>query len=99
MRATTAYEVVHNVEESRFEIPLQSVLPVADYREQGDTWVITHVGVPPVLEGKGVGSMLVKALLEEARARGKKVKPVCPFAAAYMKRHKEWGDIMASDEG
>jgi predicted GNAT family acetyltransferase len=37
----------------------------------------------------------MKGLLEIARAEGVRVRPVCPYAAAYMKRHAEERDLLA----
>ncbi|QJR16682.1 GNAT family N-acetyltransferase [Usitatibacter palustris] len=54
---------------------------------------INHVEVLRSEENKGHASALMKALLEDARARGKKVVPVCPFAGAYLRRHPEYEDL------
>ena len=50
---------------------------------------------PPQAQGQGVGSRLVKAALDDARAKGLKVAPRCPFASAYMGRHPEYNDLLA----
>jgi predicted GNAT family acetyltransferase len=42
-----------------------------------------------------VGSKLAKFVLDDARARGRKVSPLCPFIAAWMKRHPEYDDLHA----
>lgn len=56
--------------------------------------IVDHTGVPDELRGKGVGQALVKNLVEDARARGFKVIPLCPFAKAQLDRHPEWQDIV-----
>jgi predicted GNAT family acetyltransferase len=33
--------------------------------------------------------------VEDARAEGKTVLPLCPFAAAQFKRHPDWADVLA----
>lgn len=86
-------DVVHNSEKNRFELTRDGQVAVADYRLDGAKMIIAHVGVPPVLEGKGIGGMLVKAALEHARVAELKVVPVCPFAAAWLKRHPEYQDL------
>jgi uncharacterized protein len=50
--------------------------------------------VPPALGGRGVGSALVRGVLEAARARGLKVVPKCPFVSAFMGRHPEFNDLL-----
>jgi predicted GNAT family acetyltransferase len=49
--------------------------------------------VPKELEGRGIGSALIRGVLDTARAQGLKVKPVCPFAKAYVERHPEYADL------
>jgi predicted GNAT family acetyltransferase len=51
--------------------------------------------VPKELEGHGIGSALVRGLLEIARAQGLKVHAVCPFVKAYLDRHAEYADLQA----
>ena len=56
--------------------------------------LIKHTEVDPRFEGKGYGSAILKGILEKARADGKDVIPACPFAAAYIRRHKEYQDLV-----
>lgn len=86
-------EVKHNQAASRFEIRLEDQRAVLDYQRRGATLVLTHTGVPPAFEGRGVGSALVRAGLEYARAHGLTVVPTCSFVAAYVRRHPEYQDV------
>jgi len=45
-------------------------------------------------EGKGYASALLRHVLEEARATGRKVIPICPYAAAFMRKHPEYHDVL-----
>lgn len=56
--------------------------------------IIDHTGVPDVYRGQGVGMKLVLRCVQDARAAGKKIIPLCPFAAAQFKRHPEWADVL-----
>ena len=38
----------------------------------------------------------VTRAVEDARAAGKKIIPLCPFAAAQFRRHPEWADVLKS---
>jgi predicted GNAT family acetyltransferase len=51
--------------------------------------IIDHTGVPDAFRGQGAGLRLV------ARAAGKTIIPLCPFAAAQFRRHKEWADVLS----
>ena len=55
--------------------------------------IIDHTSVPDAYRGQGVGVKLVKRAVEDARAGGWKILPLCPFAAAQFRRHPEWADV------
>ena len=56
--------------------------------------IIDHTEVPDAFRGQGVGLRLVTQAVEDARASGKTIIPLCPFAAAQFRRHKEWADVL-----
>jgi predicted GNAT family acetyltransferase len=56
--------------------------------------IIDHTGVPDAFRGQGVGLRLVARAVEDARAAGKTIIPLCPFAAAQFRRHPEWADVL-----
>jgi phospholipase/carboxylesterase len=58
------------------------------------TIIIDHTGVPDVFRGQGTGLKLVTRAVEDARAAGIKIIPLCPFAAAQFRRHPEWADVL-----
>jgi uncharacterized protein len=53
--------------------------------------------VPEVLSSQGVGSKLVRGVLDRARAEGAKMVPRCEFVAAYVERHPEYRDLPTDD--
>ncbi len=55
--------------------------------------IIDHTGVPDAFRGQGVGLRLVTRAVEDARAEGRKIIPLCPFANAQFRRHPEWADV------
>ena len=61
-----------------------------------DALLIKHTEVDPKFEGKGYAGALVRHILEDARALNRKVIPICPYAAAYIKRHPEYRDLIRS---
>jgi predicted GNAT family acetyltransferase len=91
----TAWIVRDNPEKHRFEIDLgDGSLAVAEYNLLTDKIVFTHTEVPPAHEGQGVGSALIRFALKSARERGLQVVPICPFFAAYIKRHEKEQDLL-----
>jgi hypothetical protein len=85
----------HNPEAGRFEIEKDDSVAVLEYLLQEGKIVFTHTGVPPALEGQGIGSRLARAGLDHARAQGLKVVPLCSFIAAYIQKHPEYQGLLA----
>ncbi|MEM6341262.1 MAG: GNAT family N-acetyltransferase [Pseudomonadota bacterium] len=56
------------------------------------TRIADHTGVPDALRGSGAGQALVVRLVEDARAEGWKIVPLCPFVNAQRSKHPEWAD-------
>lgn len=56
--------------------------------------IIDHTAVPDAFRGQGAGLRLVTHAVEEARAAGRTIIPLCPFAAAQFRRHPEWADVL-----
>ncbi|MGI6855323.1 GNAT family N-acetyltransferase [Mesorhizobium sp. 1B3] len=56
--------------------------------------IIDHTEVPDAFRGQGIGLRLVTRAVEDARAAGKKIIPLCPFANAQFHRHPEWADVL-----
>ena len=92
VEAAPAEAVVVDVpEESRYELRLgDRRIGLAAYRLRGDRIAFTHTEVDAACEGRGFGTRLVQGALDDARARGLEIVPLCPFVAAYVKRHPEY---------
>jgi predicted GNAT family acetyltransferase len=56
--------------------------------------IIDHTEVPDAFRGEGVGLALITRAVADARAAGKKILPLCPFAAAQFRRHPDWADVL-----
>lgn len=64
-------------------------LAFIDYRRNARTVTMTHAEVLSALQGRRLGSALVRGALELVRARGEKVVPLCSFVALYITRRPE----------
>ena len=57
-------------------------------------WIISHTGVRPAYEGRGIAKRLVLKVIEEARARKVKIVPLCPYANRMMTGKDEYKDVL-----
>lgn len=87
------FEIINNESERCFEVSVNGLLSKLDYLQDKDTFVITHVGVHPDLRGQGMAGKLTQAGLEYAKARSLRVIPMCPYAAAYIRRHPQYAKL------
>jgi uncharacterized protein len=91
-------EVRDNPAELRYEARQgERLLGEIRYRTEPGLVVLVHTEVAASAEGKGVGTALVAGALDDIRSRGLQVVPVCPFVAAYIRRHPEYADLVADD--
>lgn len=90
--------VTDNPSELRYELHVgDAVAGWIRYRRQPGAVVLVHTDLEPRFEGEGLGSRLVQGALDDIRARGCGVVPVCPFVAAFIRRHPEYADLVTSD--
>ena len=93
-------EVRDNPAMGRFEVASGGALASVEYDRAGDRRIaLLHTEVPEALSGQGVGSKLVRGVLDALRAEGAKVAPRCEFVAAYVERHPEYRDLLADRGG
>jgi predicted GNAT family acetyltransferase len=86
-------------ERERYELTAgRELAGFAEYRDVEEARVFTHTEVFEQFEGKGVGSALVRGALDAERAAGRKIVPLCPFVARYIREHHdEYGDLVDRD--
>ena len=88
--------VKDNQAASRFEMTSGGAVAFVAYERAGGGWIaLLHTEVPEALSGQGVGSKLVRGVLDAVRAEELKVVPRCEFVAAYVERHSEYLDLLA----
>jgi predicted GNAT family acetyltransferase len=68
---------------------------LAAFEERPGVVVFTHTEIDDAFEGKGLGSTLARAALDDVRARGLKVLPHCPFIRSWIERHPDYQDLLA----
>jgi predicted GNAT family acetyltransferase len=96
--AMNNYEIINNPQKHRFEADLgDGSLAIADYDLTSGKIIFTHTEVPAEHEGHGIGTALVRFALNFARENRLLVIPVCPFFAAYFKKHPEEQNLLDAD--
>ena len=95
MTDSSAGTIVDNRARHRFELVVDGETAIAVYRRDGDRIRFTHTEVPPAIEGRGVGKALVGGALDQVRAQGLRVVPLCPFVRHYIETHPETRDLLA----
>jgi predicted GNAT family acetyltransferase len=91
-------EVTDNPDESRFEARVDGeVAGFAAYRLSDGRIVFTHTEVDDAFGGQGVGGALARGALDQVRAAGdRQVVALCPFIAAWIDKHPDYQDLLAS---
>src|SRR5690554_1496881 len=59
-----------------------------------DFIIIDHTEVEQEFKGQGVGKQMLDHLVEMAREKEIKILPLCPFASAMFKKHKDIQDVL-----
>jgi uncharacterized protein len=88
--------VVDNPKASRYELwNGERLLGFADYRTWPDRVLFPYVEIDEMMQGRGFGSILTAAALDDCRARGLRVEATCPFVVDFLRQHPEYDDIRA----
>jgi uncharacterized protein len=63
------------------------------YLDRGGQRVFFHTEVDPAFAGRGLATRLIRRALDDTRAAGLRVVPVCSYVAGFVRRHDEYADI------
>lgn len=86
-----AAEARDNPDKSRYELVDDGeVVGIADYYVDGETMVFPHVEIVSYRRGNGLGEFLVRRALDDARQRGFRIDPQCPFVRDFVQANPEY---------
>jgi predicted GNAT family acetyltransferase len=88
-------DIVHDTHAHQFSVAVEGHRGVIDYTLRNGVMLITHTEVPPAIGGRGIAAELMRAALDTARREGWKVLPACSYAAAFIRRHPEFSDLLS----
>ena len=84
-------------ERERFEArdPAGELAGVLTYQLTGAIIAYTHTRVEERFEGHGAGAALARTAMDDARAKGRVVVPICPFLKGWLDEHHEYDKLIA----
>jgi uncharacterized protein len=88
--------VVDISERRRFELLLDGHrVGLADYSVRDEVITVPHVETDPAYRGQGFAAELMAGVLHSVRSKGQRIRPLCPYAAGYMRDRPETHDLEA----
>lgn len=96
--AEMPHRVVENVEAGRFELWIAAeLLSYASYSTvPGGVVVVPHVETKIEHRGNGHAALLMDGLLNLLRTSGRRILPICPFAADHVRSSERHSDLLAT---
>jgi predicted GNAT family acetyltransferase len=87
-------DFIDNQDAKQYEMPVEGGLVRIEYIRAQNKIYLTHTEVPQSLEGKGLGSQIIKKALEDIEEKELTLIPMCPFVAGYIKKHPKWKKLV-----
>ncbi|GAB5475705.1 MAG: GNAT family N-acetyltransferase [Maribacter sp.] len=87
-------DIIDNQEAKQYEMHVDGEIVRIEYIRALNKIYLTHTEVPRSLEGRGLGSQIVKSVLEDIDEKELILIPMCPFVAGYIKKHPEWKKLV-----
>jgi uncharacterized protein len=94
MPETMTDPITDNADAQRYELAVDDHIVFADYSLSGDTLRIHYVEAPPELRGTGAAGRLMDGVAQIAKDNGWRIVPICGYAAAWLRRHKEYHSLL-----
>ena len=88
------YKLFDNEDKKQYELRIDTQVAKIEYIKAAGTIYLTHTEVPKALEGKGIAKEMVLRTLEDIEKNELTLVPLCPFVAAYIKKHPEWRKLV-----
>lgn len=89
-------ELRHNAPAFRYEaLEGGELVSQIDYLVDDDVVTITHTGTPPQHRGRGLAGRLTTFALDDIRASGRKLVPLCAYTAAFVVDHPEYAELVS----
>ncbi len=87
--------VVHNVDESRFDIYSDDELAgFAEYSESDGVRDFHHTVTYPQFRGRGLAAVVVREALTQTQSDGKKIVPSCSYVEKFVAQNPEFQALL-----
>ncbi|AII09466.1 hypothetical protein C8E05_6008 [Rhodococcus wratislaviensis] len=88
-----APEVRNAPELHRFEVHVDGELAgFTEYLDDENQRIFFHTEIGEQFGGRGLATTLIRSALTETVGGGKRIVPICPFVAGYLKKHDDFAD-------
>lgn len=88
-------EVVERPEAGRYEVEVDGTsVGYADREVRDGVMVLPHTVVEPAFRGRGLAALLIRRALDDARAQGLSVAPVCTYVSAFVRENPDDLDLV-----
>ncbi|MEU9795705.1 GNAT family N-acetyltransferase [Streptomyces sparsogenes] len=78
----------------RYEITVDGRLAgFTEYRDLGEQRVFYHTEIDDAFAGQGLAFHLVQQALTDVRDTGRRIVPVCPYVAKFLRKQEGFSDI------
>lgn len=88
--------VTFNAAKNRYEMDVNGSIVFGNVRRKDGVLYIDYVEAPPELRGTGAAGRFMEALMQIVKAENLKAKPICGYAAGWLRKHNEYKDFTAS---
>lgn len=90
-------KVRNNEKAHQYEVEVDGEVAFIQYEPTANGIILIHTEVPEALEGHGIAAKLAQTALDDARAQGLAVIPLCPYVARYIRRHPDYADLVPAE--
>lgn len=82
-------------EQHRYEISVAGELAgFAAYLDRGTQRIFYHTEIADRFGGRGLAGQVVSFALNDTRSAGRRVVPVCPYVAKWVRTHHDVDDVL-----
>lgn len=87
-------QLIDEEESRQFVLVIDGHRARMEYDRSSDRIFLTHLLVPPAIEGHDVEAVLTEKVLTWVESKGMKLVPYCPYVKTYLRRHTAWQRLL-----